>query len=789
MTHKFFFAFPGASGLTGESMRLAAAQLRQAGAEAKTWQELNPDGQWIPNEIFSAIRAADTLVAEVSDMNPNVLFECGFALALNKAVRLAFDETDGDAVTRWKKLGLLVTVGRTDYGGNGAILANKLLTTLSDEPPSTLLEMMLVGGAPKSENAVFCPSLPHMFGAAADLERNLDRKRYLTVLGANEELGLAPLDFYVKTAYRSSAAILHLMKPSRLQALEHNQRVSFIGGLLHGLGVPLLFVVEPGLEPPIDYKDFSYQYVTSASLQKHVDEWLEKLPNDGGKRTRLGRLVSHIELPIDSFGQYVAEYERDNLHDYYVHTSEFQSVLHGTSSIFVGRKGTGKTATMSEITRELRTDRANLVVPIKPSSYETAGLLDLLSSIPAQGNQEYFLQGLWKYLIFSEVGLRLVEVAQSRPAGIQAQTPEAELSMLLEGFGIRAEQDLSVRLEHAVGKVAGALEGIETPDQTVLSHSLNRDRTERLAAVIRTCLGDFSRVAILFDNLDKAWDSDTHPKELASFLLALLVARGRVEHDLRLGREELVVTATVFIRSDIHEVLLRHAREPDKIGAASVVWQDHELLMRVLEDRYRVIGAARSRAPVGDLWEQLFVEEIYGMRVRDYFAWRALARPRDVIYLANSALTSAINRKHHRIESDDIRQAERLYSKFALDALMVESRKRPFDVELVLYSFIGSRATLGRGELQEAVPAEADFGDVLGWLVSSGFLGVESKSGVFRHVETSDDATRLLKVGTVLASKESREPRYRIHPAYRPILEVVEDDIHDEFVVDGTLAP
>src|SRR5690606_23341552 len=124
-----------------------------------------------------------------------------------------------------------------------------------------------------------------------DLERSLERKRYLKILGASEELGLAPLDFYVKTAYRSSAAILHLMRDARLQATEHNQRVCFIGGLLHGLGIPLLFVAEPGADVPFDIDGMTFRYKTSVQLQSHVDNWLQALPTDAGGKTRLGMRI------------------------------------------------------------------------------------------------------------------------------------------------------------------------------------------------------------------------------------------------------------------------------------------------------------------------------------------------------------------------------------------------------------------------------------------------------------------------------------------------------------------
>src|SRR5690606_11446875 len=101
-----------------------------------------------------------------------------------------------------------------------------------------------------------------------------------------------------------------------------------------------------------------------------------------------------------------------------------------------------------------------------------------------------------------------------------------------------------------------------------------------------------------------------------------------------------------------------------------------------------------------DLWIDLFTTEVRGEVTRDYFLWRALHRPRDLIYFANAALTTAINRQHRIIESSDIIFAEQQYSKFAFDALVVESDAETFNLEDLLYEFAGSPATLNDGDLR-----------------------------------------------------------------------------------------
>ena len=413
-----FFAYGGSPHLRAETVQEAATTLAKQGHHAKTWQDLQVRGNVLIGTICQAIDQSDTVVAEISDLNSNVLFEAGYALASNKHLWLALDETDSDALRRWKELGLFATIGRVNYSGRSDKLVSEWqqATARPSEGP-TLLETLMSGGRAKQADAVFAPALPTRFQAALTLESFLERQSDLTILGAGDDLGMAPLDFYVKEIYRASAAIFHLLAPKRLRSVEHNARASFLAGLAHGFELPVLMVVEGGFESPLDYKDLLYTYDSAAGLQEYVKAWLEALPKQAGTNKRLGKLALDIELPLRSFGQYVAEYERDELTNYFVETSEFRSILAGDSKVFVGRKGTGKTATMSQGVLELRKDRRNLVVSVKPSAYELAGLVEFVKALESDSQSEYAMLSIWTYLLYTEIAVRTVSYASERPAG------------------------------------------------------------------------------------------------------------------------------------------------------------------------------------------------------------------------------------------------------------------------------------------------------------------------------------------------------------------------------------
>lgn len=773
-----FFAYDSASPLRAETMREAGRSLTKRGVPTRTWEDLHTDGKGLIDEVLRAIDASDLVVAEISAMNNNVLFELGYAIASEKKVVLAFDDTDSDANANWRKVGLLSNIGRTDYGGNAERLAG--LVHSGAMTNSDLLSTLLVGGPPKDEAGLFAPAPPIRYTAIDVLSKLLERQSALTLHAASEELGIAPLDFYVKTCFRSSAALLHLLGPQRVQSFEHNARASLLAGFAIGFGLPTLMVAESSFSSPLDYKDLLFSYSTASSLTAKVEAWLSELPTDVGTRRKMGRLQLALELPLRSFGQYVAENERNDLDAYYVDTRELHAVIEGEGRIFVGRKGTGKTAAMTQAVAELRRDRANLVVPIKPTAYELSGLLELTNRFDAQ-HREYALVSTWQYLLFSEIALRAIRLLDEGTGGAGQNTESITLRSLVADLDLSDGDDISVRLEKAIDRLTSEARRAGETNHDFIARNLQLHKLPSLKTALTAVLSKYRRVCLLLDNLDKTWEAGADHTAIAQFILTLLVASGRVETEFARSLGDgtpIQVSLTAFLRTDIFDHVIAGAREPDKISPLHIEWRDEELLERVLVERY---AAKRTRArqadPALDLWNEVFAREVKGLPTRDYLFWRALQRPRDLIYFANAALTTAINRKHDRIQESDVVHAETDYSRFAFEALLVEAQAEAFDLEELLYEFVGSGAVLPNDEVVGLLSGTSDAIQARDWLIGSSFLGVEVRPGDYRHVEGGTAAKKQLKLATKMLGV-GEQLRFRVHPAFRPHLEIDDSDLH-----------
>lgn len=785
-----FFAYASRPPACAEAMATAAKEIEQAGMQGVLWECLNPGGRVLIEEITSAIDSSSCVVAEVSSMNQNVLFEAGYALAKNKQMFLALDESLDTARRLWDGVQLFSTIGRLDYQGNGHTLANLIIASSSaSHPSSSLLTTILSDARPQQANALFAPTVPVRFQAADVLDRELNNRGSIQVLGSGDDLGLAPLTYYAGEIFRSSGAIFHLMNPDRRGAREHNARSSFLAGFAHGWERPLLMLAESEFAAPIDYRDLLFCYPTAAKMTKHVDDWLASLTLKPGSSRRLGRLAMELDLPVSSFGQYVAENEDSSLEKYFLPTREFTSVVDGESSVFVGRKGTGKTATMLQASSDLEKDRRHLVVKVKPTSYELGGLVDLVSRFQAQSGTEYLLNNLWIFLLSTEVACQLLARAQLQAAGLGGSEALAALARRLELMGVDPEVDLATRLEDKVEQIVASpapLHG-DRELKDVVGTALSVHWFKQLHAEIReAAAGRYTRIAVLVDNLDKTWERGADFGTTSRFLLALLSAAGQFRKTLLRG-SELTLTLAVFIRSDIYEVMTRYAREPDKIGPVSVHWSDPHLLVRVLEERYAANRRRRNTA-AADMWTTIFPEEVMGLRTRDYILWRILPRPRDIIYFGNAALTTAINRHHSIITQDDISMADEAYSRFAYEALLVESDAQGFDLEELLFGFAGRPSTLTQGQLAEILAeSSGDQTETRSWLLRTSFLGIELRPGKFVHVEGQIEVEKKLLVARRSSEVSGSEFKYRVHPAFRRFLDVRDDDLHRPGVEDITL--
>ena len=222
-------------------------------------------------------------------------------------------------------------------------------------------------------------------------------------------------------------------------------------------------------------------------------------------------------------------------------------------------------------------------------------------------------------------------------------------------FGLRDE--FAVRFERTVKAIEGS--GFDTAEsltegRNLLNEALHANAIRRLRNLIGPVVKGRNRVAILIDNLDKAWDRQADLDAVSQLLFGLLSAIGRVSIDYQkedFWRDRVSLSLATFLRSDIYAYLQRVAREPDKIPADILSWDESQLLLRVIEQRF--LALRPSGTDPDQLWRNFFCPTVLDRPTKEYLTWRPLPRPRDIVYLCNAATTAAINAQRERVAEED----------------------------------------------------------------------------------------------------------------------------------------
>ena len=577
-------------------------------------------------------------------------------------------------------------------------LSEQFLAQRPDQRSSTFFaESIEPNLDPVTEPSIFYLKGPIYTEADREIGRRIERERRAGIartIADPRESAVESLSWYAYHCYKASAVIAHLMHAGRRGADVHNARCALVAGLAHGMKRPVLMLAEEGYPAPIDYQQLLYSYRNAQDAKERTGWWLNRQMQGAYAQAEARALEAEkrslsTELAGLRLGEHVAENEAERLSRYFVSTAHFREVLAPRTAIFVGRKGTGKTANLIRAAADLESDRRNLVCVIQPADYDLQGLVRLLREVRQEDTKSYVIEALWKYLLVSELGLAALGEASDRPAPLAPGMPAWELESYVQGAGAAMSPDFAVRLEQAVAAArAGAGDGDIHHQRARISEALHSGLLHDLTGLLVPVLQEKHRVAILIDNLDQSWDSEGDIEVLAPLLLALLTTGRKVAADLaKRIAHDVDITLGVFIRSDIYFRVAAAAGEPDKLPVQFLTWPDADLLLQVVEERY---AAGHNRKAIGEqLWGRYFAKTTRSIATRDYMASRVLPRPRDILYLTNAAIENAVRHRRDRVTEADVLEAERQYSQFAFDALLVKGGADVTDLEDILFEFAG----------------------------------------------------------------------------------------------------
>jgi hypothetical protein len=771
-----FFAYPLEPPHIGEVIEESIRQIEESNrANIISWKQLRTAGNFIVTEICRAIDRCDVFCCDLTYLNSNVLFELGYAIAKNKRVWITLNHTIIKAKDTYNKLPIS-SIGYSPY----ANIPEFLLEFENKSPFSNLeCDTLFKQIIEPSKQEVRQPKIFYLKSRAqseASLRlTSVIKKGFLQAITDDPtEILSQPLSWYVQSAYQSVGVIAHLLSHDHEGFELHNARYSLVSGLAYGMGLRLLMLAHSPYESPMDYRDILVIHKTASECETIARSWIHNLEQPVKEQGKLYKdyqasVRSYLELKNIYIGDGIAENESDDLEEYFVETGSYRAALEAKQSLFVGRKGTGKTANLLRMAEELKEDKRNHVCIIMPPTYDIEGIFNTLVKILDSSERGYLVESLWKYLIYSELAKSVYYEIMFRPPGSMSDT-EYKFVEYVERNPVVILEEFSIRLDKAVESLKKLSE--ETTDRKLkISELLHDNIIKYLRAQLGLILRNKNRVCILVDNLDKAWDTRNDLTILNEFLLGLLGVARRVEEDFRgqdKWREPVKLSLVIFIRSDIFLEISKGLRERDKLRSTNLTWDDPVLLLRVIENRFHY--AINLPSPE-EMWKRYFCTEINGIPTREYLTQVIQPRPRDIIYLCSVALSEAVNRAHTKIEQEDILTAEKEYSKNALYSLVAENA----ELEDIYFEFIGHQCIVEHSELVDIIHAVA--GDsvspenTIAILCNNGFLGVEVDESVFEFIN-EEESLRIVSIKARKYCAKGNDRRYCINRPFHAYLEI-----------------
>ncbi len=785
-----FYAYPSTPVSLDESIQNALRVLKlspiikKANVRLKAWPSLSTAGKKLISGITQSIDQASIFACDLTYPNANVVFELGYAIGKFKRIWISLNTTIEDASKDYKRLyGGLLSAAYAGYENH-----NNLADAFISDAPWKSLDQALLGDhlrrqAPRPETPALLYTRPDLnTDAIIATSEFLEGSRFgnYLIIDDPKENPTATMEWYAEKIHEVDAILVHLLADNQQNALEHNVKASFVAGLALGFRKHIQMLAHTPFVCPVDYQQLLKCHDTAQECLTSLKNWHDGLPisrRRPRRREEARREARTLELRNLSIGEPVAENENQSLDEYFIETSAYFDALNAQQIIFLGRRGTGKTAILIALETALRNDRRSHVCTIKPVGYEVDGLIRVLKENLHRAESGFLIESLWKFLIYGELASSAYNEITSRPVHIVRTEEETKLLDYLD----RNAEVFSLPFSQRVNRAVTSLIGIAStgdPDQqrTRISELLHereiRDLREHLGKVFM----DRGRVAILMDRLDDPWGPAHEVEHLSAMLSGLLRVGSNIIDDFQSSyhrRDPVAISIIVFLRSDIYAHVQPLTVEQDKLPLRRIVWDDKELLIKVIDER---LEHAAKHFPADTIWQRLFPQEVVGMPTQDWIIYHSLPRPRDIIYFVKAAIAVALNRGHLVVTQDDFLDAREKYSRFVFTSVLAEDSPQKRKLEAVLYEFAGAPRSMAASDLtsriEKAGVDESDIGFYIDLLCDINFIGIQTTAG-FKFSSDEDERRSLRKVSEKLAAQSGQgEEAYEINPAFYQVLQI-----------------
>lgn len=739
------------------------------------WQFNDVPGAPLVSPILEKIDDSPFVVADITYLNLNVVYEIGFAIGRCKRAFLVRHEgTDGDRNIA-KTVGIFDTLGYHEYSD-----AEDLKNRLAAHIDTSFLTFSTALDRNSRVYLIEPPKRGTDVGFMVSRIKKAGYGRYRSFT-PEEDSRLSATDAIRQVAVSSGVFI-----PFQSETIEgagvHNIRCMFIAGLADGMGKPNLILSPRGYDVPVDIRDDVKVWHQLSDIHDYIAEFCPRIVEYEGQTEPSG-IDRTTLLQSLSIGDPRAENEMSTLDAYYLNIEQFDRALRGEVNLVVGRKGSGKTALFIRLRDKIRDDKRNVVVDLKPEGYQLIRIKEDILEYLSEGARQHLITAFWEYLIYLEIAYKLLEKdRRAHRYNHEIHEIYRELSDAYKAEDFSAEGDFSERLatlserlgskyQEKYGGQDGRRLTANEVTELVYSHDIRL-----LRSLISSYLGRKESVWVLFDNLDKGWSTQGVDVIDAIVLRCLVDAGRKVEREMR--KAEHTVHCIVFVRNDVYDHLMRNSPDYGKELRAVLDWNDSDMLREML--RLRLVSGLHADMEKVDfqaVWHELFASHYRGEETSAYLIDRSLMRPRNLLKIFNHCRGFATNFNRQKVAEEDIEKGLKSYSADLVEELDRELADVFPDARDLLYHFLDAPDVMTFNNIKSVFnSANIDpnaYGKVLDFLLYYGVLGVRiSDRDYFIYAVNYD-----LKMLKIRAMRGGEDTRYLLNPAFWPTFDIDEDAV------------
>lgn len=663
-------------------------QLRQSLLDEQNIRATLPtdvlEGGIIFCKLCKEIYANNFTLSEVTDLNRNVLFEHGYAIAARRCGLLLRDSTKVS-----QEFPLLKDVEQVYYGNRTDILSHVTRFEIDGRDPvkrsPRLIGMCQSCGVEERYNLIYFLKNGSRTDAVQAIDRLLQKQHLFDVIDDNpNDIAGHEIHQYCKRIQGARYVVAHFVNDERRDHQVINARVAFLMGLAMGFGKRVLILQEKPIgKKMIDLKGVIREYDRESQVKLIVQEWLSKqkpyvesyrkmLEQAGREKRRKAFALRDLD-----FGPVAAEKDLD-LQKYFVETPYYKRAQRGDRTLFLGRRGSGKTAMFLVLSEDLMTPNS-VVVKVAPRDYELLKLEGFLTEDFSKARWQFVYGSIWRNTL-------LTEIVQAAIDQHRSDLPISEPLRQFMDFRDKNEELFQRSFTDRLTYLIEQLQTLHSYNQT----SKDQEQVEQILKSIRfreveKILAKFvqeKRTYVLIDHLDENWSTDN--EQTCLLLSALVREADRLNTYLTLG-----LRIVVFLRSDIFDVVKLRDLEVDKRSRDFIQWNKVLLAEMVARRIASAKGLELTDRTVEEVWYEVFCRKVGAEDTISYIINRTLLRPRDVLQFCNRCLEEAQNQKHDYVQEDDILHAERTYSEDKILDLFREYQISHPDLIELLWLFQG----------------------------------------------------------------------------------------------------